>query len=79
MYILQGLFFETQVPIAVTDNSYLKNVPSPLLICLVACHVVQIPQRFYCLRPQQVMRIGRFDVKIIGRRALRIEVSYFRC
>ena len=35
----------------------LKNLPPPVLICGVACDIVQIPQAFDCLWSQQIVRI----------------------
>ena len=44
----------------------LENVPAPLLVLFITCHVIKIPQTLNSLRSEKVVGVGRFGVEIIA-------------
>ena len=54
---------------------YLKNVPAPILIGLVAGDVVEVPQALDGLRPEQVVSVVGLDVEVDRRIRRRVEVA----
>ena len=54
---------------------HLENVPSPILIRLVAGDVVQVPQALDGLRPQQVVSVVCLDVEVGRRIGSSVEVA----